>query len=1200
MRAEVLNQHFEALTSSSPGLAAPDVATTILNQEFLIALPPGLRSEVLEQEASYRARHESSTSAMGAGPAGTARAGPSGQDGVTGTSVGVAADLAADLAGGADNATFLAALSQDLREDILLSSDDAFIETLPPEMAAEARALRERELSRAVAAGGWQNDNAMLDSIYQDRMEGGATQPVPARGHSLPDDGPPPELETTWGYKNGGWYRVPPSKEHEPAAVCSTVAVPALVHLLRLNNSQYGKTLLFHMLANLCKNSSTHQRVLDLLFGTLTSSSAVPDTSVSINDGFSRYDGATTAVVIRRALELLTNLCKNDKPMAEAIIAVRLPESSGAVDSSLAPNEAPCRISILVRLLAEPLFKRSTVHQEQLLLLLTTVCNAIPPAHAPATSVQPESAPSRLDADMSGDSAQADLMDHDMRDSPDECGRQVLHETEESSRRDDKDDADNESTKSNDTKIEDVVVPVKYRVPSLRDEDIQALTDVLLQEGSSERTYQRATTVLGQFGMLPSNQVRALDALSMSATRLGNAVGSGFRDFVSSLPCGTTEVDNSARADTVRTFSMAASDDEITLLRVVKAISVLIQGVSDFNPVISSGVASEDERMQSNIVALVDCATMENNDSESDRLVDVRQFFVGLDPLWKSLGTVLDEVQQQSTHDGAKAAGPRALSPASRLEAAVQSRAQAAAAHVLAEGSAANETGRGLTTGKAHSLAPPLARLSPIIESFFVCQGACEARERAPAISAESTNSSSSLMQVQRSPSADVTSPSEGFGIESQSSSQEPPANVLSEKQLVSFIDRHRVSINAILRVSPQLLEGSFSPCVRHSHAIDFDNKKAFFRGIIRKRSSETQAGSIRITIRRDRVFDDSYHQLRAHTAQQMKGRLHVQFSGEEGVDAGGVTREWYVILARQIFDPNYALFCRSAAKAATYQPNKSSYINSEHLDNFRFVGRIFGKAIYDGQLLDAYFTRAFYKHILGVKPTYHDIEAQDPDYYKSLCWMLENDITDVLDETFSTVYEEFGQEKTIDLKHCGRNIPVTEANKAEYVRLVTDVKLSKAIEKQIEAFKEGFHELIPLEDCRIFNEVELELLASGLPDIDVADLKANVEYSGFTPGSPQVGWFWNAVSKMGQEDVARLVMFVTGTSKVPLEGFAALQGMNGPQKFQIHRASGDKGRLPSAHTCFNQLDLPEYETCEFLSERLLRAIRETEGFGFA
>ena len=87
----------------------------------------------------------------------------------------------------------------------------------------------------------------------------------------------------------------------------------------------------------------------------------------------------------------------------------------------------------------------------------------------------------------------------------------------------------------------------------------------------------------------------------------------------------------------------------------------------------------------------------------------------------------------------------------------------------------------------------------------------------------------------------------------------------------------------------------------------------------------------------------------------------------------------------------------------------------------------------------------------------------------------------------------------------------------------------------------------------------------------------------------------------LSEEDKARLLMFVTGTSKVPLDGFAALQGISGPQKFQIHRAYGaESGRLCSAHTCFNQLDLPEYGTKEELRDRLLFAISEgSEGFGF-
>lgn len=179
-----------------------------------------------------------------------------------------------------------------------------------------------------------------------------------------------------------------------------------------------------------------------------------------------------------------------------------------------------------------------------------------------------------------------------------------------------------------------------------------------------------------------------------------------------------------------------------------------------------------------------------------------------------------------------------------------------------------------------------------------------------------------------------------------------------------------------------------------------------------------------------------------------------------------------------------------------------------------------------------------------------------------------------------SAEYEEFGQRKVVDLIPNGQNVQVTEENEADYVRAVTEVRRTRAIEKQIE----GFYELIPLEDWKIFNDLELEMVMSGLPDIGMGGLKANVEYTGYTSSSPQITWFWRCVSQMDQEDLARLVMFVTGTSKIALLGFSALQGRNGPQKFQIHRIIGDMRRLPSAHTSFNQLDLPEYSSVEFLT----------------
>lgn len=175
----------------------------------------------------------------------------------------------------------------------------------------------------------------------------------------------------------------------------------------------------------------------------------------------------------------------------------------------------------------------------------------------------------------------------------------------------------------------------------------------------------------------------------------------------------------------------------------------------------------------------------------------------------------------------------------------------------------------------------------------------------------------------------------------------------------------------------------------------------------------------------------------------------------------------------------------------------------------------------------------------------------------------------------------------------------MTEENKLEYIKLAARQKMTTGIQKQIDAFLEGFHELIPQELIEIFNENELELLISGIPEVDLEDLKANTEYSGYSPSSPQIRWFWSTLEKLPPRDHAKFLMFVTGTSKVPLEGFKALVGVRGYQKFSIHKAYGSDKNLPSAHTCFNQLDLPEYSSEEILELKLTYAINNCEGFGF-
>jgi len=430
--------------------------------------------------------------------------------------------------------------------------------------------------------------------------------------------------------------------------------------------------------------------------------------------------------------------------------------------------------------------------------------------------------------------------------------------------------------------------------------------------------------------------------------------------------------------------------------------------------------------------------------------------------------------------------------------------------------------------------------------------------------------------------------------------------------RLVHFVRSNRVLLNNVLRNNTQLLETSFSPLVsvpRCRQLLHFDVKRAYFKirlkrirqSAIRSSMHQGSSGSLRLNVRRSRVFEESFQALRYKTADEMRRRLSVNFQGEEGMDAGGVSREWYSVLAREIFNADYALFL-STGDNTTFQPNAQSFINPDHLSYFKFVGRVIGKAICDGHLLDAHFTRSFYKHILGTPVSVVDLEAIDPEYYKSLQQILVNPLDLLgLDLTFSAESHEFGLVSEVDLIPNGRNIAVTDDTKHEYVKLLAHHRMTTAIRKQIDSFLEGFHELVPAELVSLFDAQELELLISGLPDIDLDDLRAHTEYHGYKASDPEINYFWNVLRSLSKEEKALFLQFVTGTSKVPLEGFSALQGSDGVKIFNIHKAFGGASQLPSAHTCFNQLDLPEYPSEEITRDKLMVAIREgSEGFGFA
>jgi E3 ubiquitin-protein ligase HUWE1 len=286
-----------------------------------------------------------------------------------------------------------------------------------------------------------------------------------------------------------------------------------------------------------------------------------------------------------------------------------------------------------------------------------------------------------------------------------------------------------------------------------------------------------------------------------------------------------------------------------------------------------------------------------------------------------------------------------------------------------------------------------------------------------------------------------------------------PPPESRMENLFFSFTEDHRKILNDLVRNSPKLMSGTFSLLVKNPKVLEFDNKRNYFSRSIHTKSSNTRQSypPLQLSVRRDQVFHDSFKALYFQTADQMKfGKLNIRFHGEEGVDAGGVTREWFQVLSRQMFDPGYALFIPVSSDRTTFHPNQLSGVNEEHLMFFKFIGRIIGKALYEGRVLDCHFSRAVYKRILGKAVSVKDMESLDPDYYKSLVWMLENDITDIITETFSVDNDKFGVVETIEFIPNGRNIAITEENKHEYVRLMVEWKLTGSVKDQLDEFLKG------------------------------------------------------------------------------------------------------------------------------------------------
>ncbi|XP_072942235.1 ubiquitin-protein ligase E3A [Epargyreus clarus] len=352
----------------------------------------------------------------------------------------------------------------------------------------------------------------------------------------------------------------------------------------------------------------------------------------------------------------------------------------------------------------------------------------------------------------------------------------------------------------------------------------------------------------------------------------------------------------------------------------------------------------------------------------------------------------------------------------------------------------------------------------------------------------------------------------------------------------------------------------------------------------------------LRLKVRRSHIIDDALVELEMVAMQRaldLKKQLVVEFEGEQGVDEGGVSKEFFQLIVEEIFNPDYGMF--------TYQPDSHTmWFNPTSFETeaqFTLIGIVLGLAIYNNVILAVNFPMVVYRKLMGKKGSFEDLADWNPDLYNGLKDMLqynEDDLQEAYYQTFRIGYRDvFGNNIFHDLKQNGDSIFVTQDNKKEFAELYADFLLNSSVATQFAAFRRGF--VMVTDESQLgalFRPEEVETLVCGSKNFDFNELEKSTEYDGgFTAESQTIKDFWSIVHSLSLEDKRKLLQFTTGSDRVPVGGLSNL-------KLVIARNGPDCDRLPTAHTCFNVLLLPEYDTKEKLEDRLMKAISYSKGFG--
>ncbi|XP_060067134.1 probable E3 ubiquitin-protein ligase HERC4 isoform X1 [Ylistrum balloti] len=343
--------------------------------------------------------------------------------------------------------------------------------------------------------------------------------------------------------------------------------------------------------------------------------------------------------------------------------------------------------------------------------------------------------------------------------------------------------------------------------------------------------------------------------------------------------------------------------------------------------------------------------------------------------------------------------------------------------------------------------------------------------------------------------------------------------------------------------------------------------------------------------VSRTNIVGDTIAQIMMQGAADFKKPLKVIFVGEEAVDEGGVKKEFFMLLLREVLDPKYGMF-KYYEETRVYWFNPMTF---EGTEMFHMIGCLCGLAIYNSTIIQLDFPLALYKKLLKRPVNIEDLRDMMPTVSRGMEDLLDSEDEDIENTfclTFEITMENFGEIQSRNLVPGGSHKAVTKENRQEYVDAYIDFIFNKSVDQQFQAFSNGFHKVCGGKVLELFHPQELQAMVVGNENYDFHELEKNTDYKGdYHRYHPTIKLFWEVFHDLSLELKKKFLLYLTGSDRIPILGMKSI-------KMVIQPMLGAENHLPVAHTCFNVLDLPTYNSKEVMLHKLQQAIEQTEGFG--